>query len=218
MLLRRSASVALAVVALAACEPDVGYNPAGNTAAQNYAAFDPTTSEIPQPNDLALALAGSVPGAQGELLKAFAQAGGFPNDQEVPITIDLVNVAVDPKTAATTRTQPTLDTSSLHYCTAPGQNCNVVVIALPTSAGGAPSYAAVDPNATQYVAAGDHGTLILHKAADASGSRRWTAGIHYVAAVRGGGSGGVTAGGRNAGYPQAGVYPFQQGHAHSLPP
>jgi hypothetical protein len=215
MLLRRSAS-ALAVIALAACEPDVHYNAGGNTAAQNYAAFDPSTSEIPQPNDLALAQAAAVPGAQGELLKAFAQAGGFPNDQEVPITIDLVNVAVDPNTAATTRTQPTLDTTSLHYCTAPGQNCNVVVIALPSSGALPPTYAPLDAAATQYVAAGDHGTLILHKALDPSGSRRWAAGVHYVAAIRGGPNG-VTVNGGNQIYPQPAMYLLEQGQDLTLP-
>src|SRR5919199_4775126 len=98
MLLRRVAAAALATAAICACEPGVGYDASRNPAQTNYAVFDPAASppQIPLPNDLALTQAAAIPGAQGELLRLFVSQGGFPNDPEVPITIDLVSVAVDP--------------------------------------------------------------------------------------------------------------------------
>ena len=76
MLLRRVAPAALAILALTACEPGVGYDTSRNVAT-NYAAFDPsaTPPQIPLPNDLALTQAGTLPGAQGELLRLFNAAG-----------------------------------------------------------------------------------------------------------------------------------------------
>ena len=74
MLLRRIAPAVLALTGLAACEPEVGYKPGANTQTIDYAVFDLSASppQIPQPNDLALAQAASIPGAQGELLRVFA--------------------------------------------------------------------------------------------------------------------------------------------------
>ena len=75
MLLRRIAPAVLALTGLAACEPEVGYKPGANTQTIDYAVFDLSASppQIPQPNDLALAQAASIPGAQGELLRVFAR-------------------------------------------------------------------------------------------------------------------------------------------------
>src|SRR5438309_10004953 len=132
MLLRRVAPAVLAILVLSACEPGVGYDASRNPPQTNYAVFDVSASppQLPQPNDLALGQAGVIPGAQGELLRLFVAAGGFPNDQEVPFTIDLVKIVLDPATAAQKRSKPNLDLSSVRPCTAPGQNCNVAVLEL----------------------------------------------------------------------------------------
>src|SRR5207253_7081402 len=108
LLRRRVAPAVLAILALSACEPGVGYD-ASRNAATNYAVFDPSTSQVPQPNDLALTQAGSLPGAQGELLRLFVAAGGFPNDQEVPITIDFVQVGTQLDGGVLARAMPALD-------------------------------------------------------------------------------------------------------------
>src|SRR5439155_11737128 len=162
MLLRRVAAAALATAALCACEPGVGYDAGRNPQQTNYAVFDPAAlpPEIPIPNQLALAQAGSVPGAQGELLRMFVAQGGFPNDQEVPISVDLVKVVVDP-TGAQVRSKPDLDLGSFRICTATGQNCNVAVLELTSP----PKFVTdIDqPTATDYVAAGDHGTLAIRR-------------------------------------------------------
>src|SRR5438067_2003931 len=217
MLLRRVAPAALAILALTACEPGVGYDTSRNVAT-NYAAFDPsaTPPQIPLPNDLALTQAGTLPGAQGELLRLFAAAGGFPNDQEVPITIDLIQVGTQLDGGVLARSMPALDFASIQVCTAPGQNCNLAVMQL-----GAPPpvFVAIDqPVAADYVANGDHGTLTLHRSAHAipSGppgstinSRVWDPGVHYVAAIRGGPNGVTVGNGRL--YPQPAMYLLEQG-------
>src|SRR5438309_4948262 len=131
MLLRRVAAAALATAAICACEPGVGYDAGRNPQQTNYAAFDPAASppQIPLPNDLALAQEGAVTGAQGDLLKLFVNSGGFPNDQEVPISIDLVKIVVDP-TGAQVRSKPDLDLSSIRICRGNNPTCNLAVMKL----------------------------------------------------------------------------------------
>src|SRR5438874_2315785 len=191
MLLRRVAPAALALFALSACEPGIGYDASRNQQT-NYAVFDPSASQIPQPNDLALTQAGSLGGAQGELLRLFVAAGGFPNDQEVPVTIDFVQVGTQLDGGVLARSMPALDVSSILLC--PAANCNLAVMVLAAS----PSFVTIDqPVAADYVANGDHGTLSLHRALhdipSGSGgtikSRVWDAGVHYLAAIRGGPNG-----------------------------
>jgi hypothetical protein len=212
MLLRRVAPAALATAAICACAPDVGYNPGRNPQQTNYAAFDPSASppQIPLPNDLALPQAGSVPGAQGELLRMFVAAGGFPNDQEVPVSIDLVKIVVD-SSGTQIRSKPAVDLSSIHICTGPGQNCNVAVVQLAL-----PPVFATDidtPVATDYVDNGDHGTLNIRRKARATAggpSRTWDPGVHYVAAIRGGPNG-ITVDGGQPIYPQPAMFIIEQG-------
>jgi len=126
----------------------------------------------PAANDLALAQAGSVPGAQGELLRLFVAAGGFPNDQEVPFSIDLVKIVVDPATGAQVRSKPDLDLSSIRICNGTNPNCNVAVMRVPPSM---PLFVTVDqPAATDYVPGTDHGTLNIRRTPPAgSTSRVW---------------------------------------------
>jgi hypothetical protein len=217
MLLRRVVPAALAIAAICACEPGVGYDPGRNPPQTNYAAFDPAASPpaIPLPNDLALAQAGSVPGAQGELLRLFVGQGGFPNDQEVPISIDLVKVVVD-SSGAQVRSKPNLDLSSIRICTGPGQNCNLAVMKLASPPVFVPDIDA--PTAADYVTSGDHGTLNIRRtprdvpltATTTMKSRTWDAGAHYVAAIRGGPNG-VTVDGGQPIYPQPAMYIIEQG-------
>ena len=185
MLLRRTAPFALALAAIA-CEPSV---PSGTNPTQvDYAAFDPTGNPpaIPLPNDLALQASAiaSQPGAAGELLTAFAKQGGFPNDQDVPITVDFVRESIGSATGAITRSAPPLDVTSI-------TTSNLVITNLGTTEAYDP------PTAADYVTNGDHGTLTLHRSfhhldptdPKSSLSRRWDAGGIYIVAVRGGANG-----------------------------
>jgi len=213
MLLRRATPLALAIAALA-CEPSVPYSAANNPLKVDYAGFDPTGNppSIPLPNSLALlpssiaSVAAQSP-AQAALLTQWAQdvcvdgmPGCFPNDQEVPITIDFVTETLDPNTGAPTRSAPTLDLSSINAG-------NLIVLSLTTLGSGA--VACDPPQAADYVVNGDHGTLTIHKSADPKqgGSRRWPANSVIVAAVRGGASGVKVTGGAPAGLqPQPAMY------------
>jgi hypothetical protein len=182
MLLRRATGLALAMLALS-CEPSVPFDTSGNPDAVDYAAFDPTGSppSLPLPNDLALqeaAISTQNP-AQAALLTQW-QAEGFPNDQEVPISIDFVRETLDPATGKPTRSAPQVDTSSITPAT-------LLLLASGSSGSGPVAYD--PPLPSDYAVSADHGTLTLHKAKDASGSRRWPAGTRMVVAVRGGQSG-----------------------------
>jgi len=211
MLLRRVFPAALAAAAICACEPGVGFDAARNPQQTNYAAFDPAAvpPQIPLPNDLALAQAGSVPGAQGELLRMFVNSGGFPNDQEVPFSIDLVKIVVDPATGAQVRSKPDLDLSSIRICNGTNPNCNVAVMRVPPSM---PLFVTVDqPAATDYVPGTDHGTLNIRRTPPAgSTSRVWDPGVQYVAALRGGPNG-ITVNGGQLIYPQPAMFIIEQG-------
>ncbi|MGE5048977.1 MAG: hypothetical protein ACM3PC_10435, partial [Deltaproteobacteria bacterium] len=182
MVLRRATPLALAMLALA-CEPSVPFDASSNPRAVDFAAFDPTGSppSLPLPNDLALlesAVSTQNP-AQAALLTQW-QAEGFPNDQEVPITIDFVRETIDPATGKPARSAPQLDTSTVAPAT-------LLLLAVGSSGSGPVAY---DPPApSDYAANGDHGTLTLHKSKDSSGSRRWPAGTEMVVAVRGGPNG-----------------------------
>jgi len=213
MLLRRVAPVALATAAICACEPGVGYDPSRNPQQTNYAVFDPAASppQIPIPNDLALAQAGSVPGAQGELLRMFFNQGGFPNDQEVPISIDLVQIVVD-SNGAQLRSKPDLDLSSIRICNGSNPNCNLAVLKYTLPGVFATDIAA--PTAADYVTTGDHGTLNIRRAprATATGltTRTWDPGTRYVAVLRGGPNG-ITVNGGQPIYPQPTLFIIEQG-------
>ena len=184
MLLRRTALIAATALAFA-CEPSVPHGT--NPSSVDVAAFDltPGHPDIPLPNDLALLQSSvdSQTGAQKELLQEFQKAGGFPNDQEVPITIDFVHETIDPATGQVSNTAPALDVSSIN-------GSNLVVLSLSPSSFGAP--VAFDaPTAADYVTSKDHGTLTLHKSPNpATRSRRFASGpkdpTTYVVAVRGG--------------------------------
>ena len=173
---RISLAIALALAA-AACEPGVPQS--APPASVVTAVFDPQNAAIPLPNDLVLqgdptTLKGVSP-AQAELLTAFKNQKGFPNDQEVAVTIDFSRVKINAD-GSTTNVAVALDTATLTPDTL------LTFLILPDGSYGT---VALDPiQATDYVVNGDHGTLTLHN----KGHQPWTPG-EYVIAVRGGPSG-----------------------------
>jgi dienelactone hydrolase len=181
MTLRRIAPL---VVVLLACQAELDRRPLRPV---DYAVFDPSQKLIPLPNDLALASAPTLPdGAQKELLLAFAQAGGFPNDQEVPLTIDFTRATLDPdEGGAVTYESPDLDLGSLTTDT-------VQVLQI---LGAAVTPVTMDLAHAAYVKGTTRGTLTLRRMPDASGKRNWTPRAKYVVAIRGGRQGVVVTGG-----------------------
>jgi len=169
--LRLAAPFALALAA-ACSAPDVpnGTPPAPLTAA----VFDPTTNSIPLPNDLALAqIPPTLPPGQQELLRSFQAQHGFPNDQEVPVTISFQTTTV--QNGSTTLTAPDLDFATI--------NPGTLVAFLQTAQGA--GTVALDPILpTDYVKTGNVGTLTLHN----KGRGPWTPG-EYIIALRGGPNG-----------------------------
>jgi hypothetical protein len=169
----------LLITLVAACTPDVAHDAPTNFAT---AVFDPTTSQIPLPNDLAFTnplntVCGdptdttSVPAkcAQAELLGSFN--GKFPSDQDVAITIDFTESTFDDK-GQVTNTAPDLDLTSF----TPDK---FFVYGI---SGGAQGEAALEPlTAASYVKGMTKGTLTIHH----KGFAPWAGGA-YVAVVRGG--------------------------------
>jgi len=176
MIAPRLRAVTLAVLAAACGEP--GNVPQTVAAPTVTAVFDPTTASIPLPNDLARqpTPAGTppLPAAQQELLNLFNSQGGFPSDQELPVTISLVKTTVA-QNGATTNTAPTFDPASV--------NAGNLVVFLKTAT--AAGLVAIDPiTDANYVAFSDHGVLTIHNRNRAP----WAPG-QYVVGLRGGPNG-----------------------------
>ena len=180
----RSLSATGLLLAFCACRPDLPHT--APPASVVNAVFDPTTSKIPLPNDLAFLNPpnsvcpapnntgdATTPPAclQADFLAAFA--GAFPNDQEVAITIDFVQSNFS--TTGSTSVAPDLDLTTF--------TSDTVFVVGTTAAGQGP--AEIDtPTAADYVKSTDHGTLTLHH----KGHTPWAPG-QYVAVVRGGDNG-----------------------------
>ncbi len=218
MLLRRSLPAALVLASALACQPSVPKQPpptapGASGPSVDFAVFDPTASPpaLPLPNNLVLqpSSIATQSGAQAELLQAFAAAGGFPNDQEVPITVDFHRENVNTSSGKITLSAPDLDLTSFGATT-------LAVIAV--SPAGVPEDGQIDaPQAADYVKLADRGTLTLHHKADATtGSRRWKAGFQYIVAIRGGANGVKTAGGGTVN-PQPVTYLITRGADLTLP-
>jgi pimeloyl-ACP methyl ester carboxylesterase len=207
MLLRRRGPLAL-LLAAAACEPSVPK--VAPPTEVDIAVFDPQNSKLPTPNDLILQLSvdqpplSALPAAQRDLLREFQNAGGFPNDQEVPISIDFAaNTAGS--TGILVQGAPDLDLSTL-------SSGNVLVLGINGTTGDA-TRATLDPTvAADYFKGADHGSLTLHH----QGHTRWTAGAEYVVAIRGGPNG-VKLKGGNPVYPDQTMYLLLQDKDLSLP-
>lgn len=202
-------ALAPGILAVLACQPSVESSVAPT--AVDYAVFDVAASppQIPQPSDITLAFADQVPGAQGELLRVFKAQGGFPYDQEVPITFGMVREALDAATGAVSTTTTSLDLASLKPC--PGAGCNVLLLRVD---GATPAPA---PFEASYAADTTSGTLTLRNPVNpANGSRAWPAGARYVAALRGGASGVKVIGGAPI-QPQATMYLLTRDKDLTLP-
>jgi dienelactone hydrolase len=156
----------LAFASLLACTDVKQEKPAPQLVIATFA-----SPNIPTPNDLVLQAVPTLPdGAQKELLQSFIDAGGFPSDQEVTITIPFRAVNWNGSAYVET-TPPDLDPATVTPAT----------VALLKVDGA--------PQAVEFeVGSATAGRLVLRKKADASGSRRFAPG-RYVVAVRGGASG-----------------------------
>lgn len=194
----RSLTAALAALAMSACEPDLPQDPPPTIVT---AVFDPTTAQIPLPNDLVFLnpvndvcpagtpnVEGEAPAcAQAELLATFsggapanmrALAGAFPSDQEVAITIDFVQTTF--VNGLETRTAPDLDLLSI-------TDSSFVLFA--TSIDGTPHEVPLSMLELSYTKGTDHGTLAIRN----PGHQPWPPGA-YSLVLRGGPGGVKTAG------------------------
>jgi hypothetical protein len=172
------------LLVVGACQPEIEQTP---PTAFVTAVFDPAASKIPLPNDLVFqaanlnavcpppantAPASSPACAQAELLASFN--GLFPNDQEVPVTIDFVQTNFD-ASGGTSDSAPDLDLTSFKSST----------FFVASIVGTTITEVAMEPiKATDYVKVADHGTLTLHRK-----DRLPWAGGTYAVLVRGGADG-----------------------------
>jgi len=170
--LRRAALVAAAALGLAACT-EVKQEPMP----QQLALASFASPNIPTPNDLALAaiptLTSPALGAQKELLQAFVDSGGFPNDQEVPLTIPFRSQTWNGSTYVVDATPPDIDVTTVT------ENTVTVLKLGATTAEAVPFEFSVELGT---------GILTIRKVPGANG-RRWDPGARYVFAVRGGPNG-----------------------------
>lgn len=190
MSLRRAAVLAVPI-ALAACTK-VTQQP--NPPDLVFARY--SSPNVPTPNDLALAAipaapCAALPNAQAQLLCTFKNAGGFPSDQEVSISIPFVAYRWDPaappygayhEVAAPAIDLASVTASSLAVLEVSGTSVTPVTVEAAASAPGSCATTPCTP-----------ATLTVRKAADATGSRRWKPGARYVIGVRGGAAGVRTA-------------------------
>lgn len=180
-MLRKILFLTAGASALAACAPEIEHT---DPTTFVTAVFDPTTAQIPLPNDLAFlnplntncptpSNTSTPPAcAQAELLASFN--GKFPSDQAVAITVSFTQTAFD-GAGGTTSTAPDLDlttfTSDKVYVVG---TVNGVTGEIPIEM----------PTAADYVKGGTSGTLSIHHA----GNEPWVGGS-YSLVVRGGDAG-----------------------------
>ena len=175
MLLRRILSTSAVGLLALACEPPIPKE--APPASVTEALFDPNAGQLPLPNDLLFQADLTKLGlsaAQVELLTAFRNQGGYPSDQEVPVTIDFATNAINAD-GSITKTAPALNLATF----TPDK---LLVFA---QAAGGQGTVALDPiQASDYATFADHGTLTLHHA----GRQPWAPG-KYGVLVRGGPNG-----------------------------
>jgi hypothetical protein len=173
-------AIALALVPCAlACTPSVPSSP--SPASVTTALFDPTKSQIPLPNDLLLGQDPSklgLPAAEAELIGVFQKQGGFPNDQEVAVTVDFAQNNIDPDTGAVTQTAPDLDLSTFTPAT------YFMAASTDASLSGAGIIQLAPIAATDYVKYATYGELTFHNLNHAP----WVPG-EYSLFIRGGANG-----------------------------
>lgn len=197
MSLRRFAVSSLAFAVLA-CQASIPNQSPPQTIA--FAVSFPDTSDgtqafqPPIPNDLVLQAATStsppaVSAAQLALLRAFSTAGGFPNDQEVPIQVQFFAVKPDAAGGSPTPAPfPDIDTTTITAST-------LAVVRVDT---GTPTPVEFEVAPADYSAS--TGVLTVHKKVEpATGARWWATGPgggRYVVALRGGDKGVKAKGGQ----------------------
>ena len=201
MLLRRILTTSAVGLLALACEPPIAKE--APPASVTEALFDPNAGQLPLPNDLLfqadLTKLG-LPAAQVELLTAFKNQGGYPNDQEVAVTIDFATKVINAN-GTITNTAPVLNLTSFNAGT-------LIVFA---QAAGGQGVVALDPIQTgDYASFPDHGTLSLHHA----GRQPWAPG-KYGVLVRGGPNGVQATTGPV--YPSQVFYFVAQGQDMTLP-
>jgi hypothetical protein len=188
MSLRRAAPLAVALLVMA-CQPSLNTPSGGQVpppSQVNAAVFDPTTSAIPVPNDLALQSFGPPVGSPATAFDEFKNLllntyVGFPPDQS-GAAITFASTKIDPDTRATsTGPAPDLDLTSLGPAT-------VAIVRTDTG-----EVLQVDADASGYDVNPSNpnvGTLTLVPVSNPiTQSRRWPQGAPLVIALRGGPNG-----------------------------
>ena len=188
-MLRRILFLTAGASAIAACAPDVDHSEPQTFVT---AVFDPTTAQIPLPNDLAFlnplntncptpSNTSTPPAcAQAELLASFN--GKFPSDQAVGITVSFAQTAFD-GSGGTANTAPELDFTTF-------TSDKVYVIGTINGVSG--EIPIEMPTTADYVKRTTSGTLTIHH----EGNEPW-AGGSYSLVVRGGDAGVKTKDGQN---------------------
>ncbi|MBL0278292.1 MAG: hypothetical protein IPQ24_19860 [Anaeromyxobacter sp.] len=151
-----------------------------------------SSPNVPTPNDLALAAVPAapcafLPNAQAQLLCTFKNAGGFPSDQEVSISIPFTASSWDPARGDNGEyvavAAPAIDLTTVTADTVAVLRVDVSPVeVVETEAASAAGACSAPGTCTP-------ATLTLRKKADATGSRRWAPGGRYVIGVRGGPNG-----------------------------
>ncbi len=219
MPLSRLSTTALALACSAlACTPSVPNTPAPTSV--TTALFNPTAGQLPLPNDLLLAqtpaalAASGLPAAEVELIGVFQSAHGFPNDQEVAVTVDFAQNNIDPNTGAVTSVAPDLDlttfTPSTYFMVAQtGSTVGAGTIQLaPIAAGDYVKYPDCAVGSTTQCG---YGELTLHN----QGHQPWVPG-EYSLFIRGGQYGVKTTAGDPV-YASSVFYLIEQGQDLTLP-
>jgi hypothetical protein len=112
MTITRIAAASALLLAVASCTPSIPQDPSPDSVVS--AIFDPAGGDIPLPSDLLLAQDPAtlpVPAAQKELIALFQAQRGFPNDQEVAVTISFGRDKVNAD-GSLTRVAPRIDPAS----------------------------------------------------------------------------------------------------------
>jgi hypothetical protein len=179
-----------------ACTPDVPQNTSATATTSTVAVFNTTTGVIPLPNDIVFQQTAGLPAAQQQLLGAFAAKGGFPSDQDLPITVSFSTVSGGTD-GGTVEIAPDIDLATF----VPNQT--VFVFAQTATTAGPVPFGPI--TAADYVKGATSGTLSIHNV----NHKPWPAGA-YIAFVRGGANGVKTVGGTPI-YADATFYLIAQG-------
>jgi hypothetical protein len=170
----------LVAAAAFACTPSVPQNTTPEATTATVAVFNTTTGNIPLPNDIVFQQTAGLPPAQQQLLGAFVAKGGFPSDQDLPITVSF-STQSSGTDGGVASAAPDIDLSTFNSQT-------VFVFAATATAAGTVPFATL--TAADYVKGPTAGTLSIHNV----NHKPWPGG-QYIAFIRGGANGVKTVGG-----------------------